>query len=136
MEAVLNELLNNALSSQIAADPATGAERLVAAHSREIQRVPYYQLAAQAQRSLDEQQQQSSQALQQQADEAAAASKAFVAAMQERHDAEVGLFLQNSNLSVSKSIQQVEQLLQARPLLLQCKSVMKPRWAFFYKTAS
>ena len=91
VEGVLNELLNNALSQQIAADPATGAERLIAAHSREIHRVPYYQLAAQAQKCLFEQQQQSSQALQQQADAAAAASKACVAAIQERHKAEVDI---------------------------------------------
>ncbi len=89
MESILKELLNMALSPQIAADPAPGTERLIASHSREIHRVPYYQLAAQAEQRLIEQQQQSSQALQQQATAAAAAAEAAVVALKESHETEV-----------------------------------------------
>ena len=90
MEAILNELLNNALSPQVAADPAPGTEKLIAAHSKEIHRVPYYQLAAQAQQRLTEQEQLSSKALQDQAAEAATVKEVAVAALQERHEKEVG----------------------------------------------
>ncbi len=89
MESILKELLNTALSPQIAADPAPGTERLIASHSKEIHRVPYYLLAAQAEQRLIEQQQQSSQALQQQATAAAAAAEAAVVALKESHEAEV-----------------------------------------------
>ncbi len=89
MESILKELLNTALSTQIAADPAPGTKRLIASHSREIHRVPYYQLAAQAEQRLIEQQQQSSQALQQQATAAAAAAEAAVVALKESHETEV-----------------------------------------------
>lgn len=89
MESILKELLNTALSPQIAADPAPGTERLIASHSREIHRVPYYQLAAQAEQRLTEQQQQSSQALQQQATAAAAAADAAVVALKKSHETEV-----------------------------------------------
>ncbi|DBA77071.1 TPA: hypothetical protein ACH3X1_009658 [Trebouxia sp. C0004] len=88
MESILRELLNTALSPQIAADPAPGTERLIASHSREIHRVPYYQLAAQAEQHLIEQQQQSSQALQQQATAAAAAAEAAVVALNKSHETE------------------------------------------------
>lgn len=89
MESILKELLNTALSPQIAADPAPGTERLIASHSQEIHRVPYYQLAAQAEQRLIEQQQQSSQALQQQATAAAAAAEAAVEALKKSHETEV-----------------------------------------------
>lgn len=89
VESILKELLNTALSPQTAADPAPGTERLIVSHSREIHRVPYYLLAAQAEQSLIEQQQQSSQALQQQATAAAAAAEAAVVALKESHEAEV-----------------------------------------------
>lgn len=89
MEAILDELLNTALSPQVAADPATGTEKLVASHSRQIHRVPYYQLAAQAQQRLVEQQKQSSRALHDQAAAAAAASDAAVADLRKHHRAEV-----------------------------------------------
>ena len=89
MEAILDELLNTALSSQISADPATGTEKVIATHSKEIHRVPYYQLAAHAERQLVEQQKQSSQALHEQATAAAAASKAAVAALRQHHQTEV-----------------------------------------------
>lgn len=89
MESILSELLNNALSPQIAADPAPGTEKLVASHSKEIHRVPYYQLAAQAEQRLVEQEQQSSQALQQQVAEAAAAAEAAVSALKQQHQTEV-----------------------------------------------
>lgn len=88
MEAILDELLNTALSPQVAADPATGTEKLIASHSKEIHRVPYYQLAAQAEQRLVEQQKQSSQALHDQADAAAAASNHAVAALRQHHQAE------------------------------------------------
>ena len=91
MEAILEELLNTALSPQISADPATGTERLTASHSKEIHRVPYYQLAAQAEQRLEQQQQQSRQALHEQATAAAAASEAAVAALREHHQTEVRL---------------------------------------------
>lgn len=90
MEAILSELLNSALSPQITADPAPGTEKLIASHSKEIHRVPYYQLAAQAEQRLIEQEQQSSQVLHQQAAEAAATSEAAIAALQEHHQTEVG----------------------------------------------
>ena len=89
MESILKELLNTALSPQIAADPAPGTERLIASHSLEIHRVPYYLLAAQAEQRLIEQQQQNSQALQQQATAAAAAAEAAVVALKESHETEV-----------------------------------------------
>ncbi|DBA69844.1 TPA: hypothetical protein ACH3X2_012558 [Trebouxia sp. C0005] len=89
MESILKELLNTALSPQIAADPAPGTERLIASHSQEIHRVPYYQLAAQAEQRLIEQQQQSSQALQQQATAAAAAAEAAVEALKKSHETEL-----------------------------------------------
>ena len=88
MEAILDELLNTALSPQVAADPATGTEKLIASHSKEIHRVPYYQLAAQAEQCLVEQQKQSSQALRDQTAAAAAASERAVAALRQHHQAE------------------------------------------------
>ena len=89
MESILSELLNNALSPQIAADPAPGTEKLIASHSKDIHRVPYYQLAAQAEQKLMEQEQQSSQALQQQVADAAAADEAAVTALKQQHQTEV-----------------------------------------------
>ena len=88
MEAILDELLNTALSPQVAADPATGTEKLVAGRSKEIHRVPYYQLAAQAEQRLVEQQKQGSQALHDQAAAAAAAAEHAVAALRQHHQAE------------------------------------------------
>ena len=93
MEAILDELLNTALSPQVAADPATGTEKLIAGHSKEIHRVPYYQLAAQAEQRLVEQQKQNMQVLNDQAAAAAAASEAAVAALREHHRAEVAFTL-------------------------------------------
>ena len=89
MEAILAELLNTALSPQVSADPATGTEKLIASHGKEIHRVPYYQLAAQAEQRLADHQTQSKQALHDQAAAAAAASEAAVAALREHHQAEV-----------------------------------------------
>lgn len=89
MEAILAELLNTALSPQVAADPATGAEKVIASHSKEIHRVPYYQLAAQAEQRLADHKKQSRQELHDQAAAAAAASEAAVAALREHHQAEV-----------------------------------------------
>ena len=100
MEAILEELLNTALSPQISADPATGTEKLIASHSKEIHRVPYYQLAAQAEQRLEEQQKQSRQALHEQATAAAAASEAAVAALREHHQLEVRLTFVSCPLSM------------------------------------
>lgn len=96
MEAILDELLNTALSPQVAADPATGTEKLVASHSKEIHRVPYYQLAAQAEQRLVEQQKQSGQALHDQAAAAAAASEAAVADLRKHHQAEASSLAQSA----------------------------------------
>ena len=54
--------------------------------------MPYYQLAAQAERQLVEHEQQAQRALQQQADDAAAATESAVTALQARHETEVGCF--------------------------------------------
>lgn len=96
MEASLAELVSSALSPVIAADPATGAEKLVPAHSKQLHRVPYFQLAAQADQQRLQQQQQAADELQRQAETAIAAKEAAVAVLNSEHELEVATQIVNT----------------------------------------
>ena len=91
MEASLEELVSSALSPAIAADPATGAEKLVPAHSKQVHRVPYFQLAAQAEQRRLQQEQDAAAELQHQAAAATAAREAAIAVLKSEHELEVPL---------------------------------------------
>lgn len=92
MEASLAELVSSALSPVVAADPATGAEQLVPAHSKQVHRVPYFQLAAEAEQRRLQQQQEAAHKLQEQAEAAAAAREAAVAVLKTEHELEVAAY--------------------------------------------
>ena len=91
MEASLAELVSSALSPVIAADPATGAEKLVPAHSKQVHRVPYFQLAAQAEQRRLQQEQDAAEELQRQAEAATTAREAAIAVLKSEHELEVPL---------------------------------------------
>lgn len=94
MEASLAELVTSALSPVISADPATGAEKLLPLHMKQVHRVPYFQLAAEAERRCQQQKQASAAELQRQAEAAAVAKESLVTVLQSEHALEVGSALQ------------------------------------------
>lgn len=90
MEASLAELVSSALSPVIAADPATGTEKTVPAYSKQVHRVPYFQLAAEAEQRRLLQQKEAAQQLRRQAEAASTAREAAVAVLNSEHELEVG----------------------------------------------